>query len=90
MWSKNKPRMTAAERRHVERVKEMSCIICQAPGPSEAHEPVQGLWFTIVPLCYYCHRSGVGIHGDGSMWKPGKWNEWKAVNETLRELLSGE
>ena len=46
MHSKNKPAMTAAERAHVTRVKEMPCAVCSASGPSEAHELEQGFWFT--------------------------------------------
>jgi hypothetical protein len=45
MQSKNKPAPTKAERAHIERVKALPCSVCDAPGPSECHEPEQGLWF---------------------------------------------
>jgi hypothetical protein len=32
--SRNKPAPTAAERRHIERIKAMKCVLCDAPGPS--------------------------------------------------------
>lgn len=87
MWSKNKPAMTKDERAHVDRVKEMACIICEAPGPSEAHEIEQGLWFCSVPLCADCHRgSNNGIHGRKAMWKIMHMTELSALNETIRGL----
>ena len=42
MWSKNKKAPTRAESEHIARIKEMDCVICDAPGPSEAHEIEQG------------------------------------------------
>ena len=86
MQSKNKKPMTVAERRHVLRVKELQCVVCGAPPPSEAHEPVQGLWFCSIALCEFCHRGRNGIHGDKAMWSVNKMDEWSALNETLRRL----
>jgi hypothetical protein len=86
--SKNKRPPTDAEREHIERIKAMACAVCWAPGPSEAHEPVQGLWFLSIPLCPDCHRgSHNGIHGLRSMWKLKKMDEMVALNETLRKVL---
>lgn len=56
MYSKNKKAMTAAERRHVARIKEMNCVVCDQAGPSECHEIKQGQWFTSLPVCPDCHR----------------------------------
>lgn len=86
MWSKNKKAMTVAERAHVDRVKELPCSVCDAPGPSEAHEPVQGLWFVSIALCPDCHRGPMGIHGDKTLWRIHKMDEIKALNETLRRV----
>lgn len=89
MFSKNKPAMTAQERTHVGTIKGMACAVCEAPGPSEAHEIVQGLWFLSVPLCADCHRGGVnGLHGQKAMWKVMHMNENDALNETLRRVFS--
>jgi len=88
MQSKNKPAPRVDESEHIERIKEMACAVCWAPGPSEAHEPVQGLWFLSIPLCPDCHRgSHNGIHGLRSMWKLKKMDEMVALNETLRKVL---
>lgn len=87
MHSKNKARMTTDEREHVTAVKSLPCTVCDAPGPSEAHEPVQGLWFCSIALCADCHRgSENGWHGRKTMWRIRKWSEWDALNETLRRL----
>lgn len=89
MQSKNKPKPTKAEADHIARVAEMDCIVCQAPGPSEVHEPEQGLWFASMPLCPACHRGPDGWHGTRMRWKLRKVSELIAINETVRELKRG-
>jgi len=87
--SKNKPSMTKAEREHVGRIKEMKCGVCDAPGPSEAHELKQGQWFTSIPLCEDCHRGSFnGIHGQARIWAVKKLDEQEVLNETIRQLLA--
>lgn len=87
MQSKNKPSMTAAERRHVTMIKEMDCVVCGASGPSECHEIEQGQWFTSMPLCPSCHRNNFsGIHGQKRAWIVRKMDELSALNETIRKL----
>lgn len=87
MNSKNKLAMTAAERRHVDTVKQMDCVVCGAPGPSDAHEPEQGLWFVATPLCRACHMAPHGWHGTRDRWKLRKMDELKAINRTLERIL---
>jgi hypothetical protein len=84
--SKNKPSMTAAERQHVDRVKQLSCVVCDEPGPCEAHEPEQGLWLVSIALCPACHRGSQGWHGTRQRWTLRKMDELKAINETHRRL----
>lgn len=86
MQSKNKKPMTAAECDHVTRVKELDCVVCGASGPSEAHEPEQGLWFISVPLCQACHRGPEGWHGTRLRWKLRKMDELKAIDQTNRNI----
>ena len=88
MQTKNKSAMTAAERRHVSAIREMSCVICDNLPPTEAHEPEQGMWFIAIPLCDLCHRGKHGWHGDRQRWKLRKMTELKAINETLRRLAA--
>lgn len=86
MHSKNKPRQTAAESRHVARVAALSCVVCGVAGPSEVHEPEQGLWFASMPLCPECHRGPDGWHGTRQRWKLRRISELQAINETHRRL----
>lgn len=89
MQSKNKDAPTAAERRHIERIKSMRCVVCDANGPSECHEVEQGAWFTSMPLCPDCHRGPFnGIHGQKRMWAVMKMDELGALNETIRRLFA--
>lgn len=89
MQSKNKPSMTKAEREHVQRIKEMPCGVCDASGPSEAHELKQGQWFTSIPLCADCHRGSFnGIHGQARIWAVKKLDEQEVLNETIRQLVA--
>lgn len=89
MQSKNKPTMTAAERRHVALLKEMDCVVCGASGPSECHEINQGQWFTSMPLCADCHRGSLlGIHGQKRAWLVRKMDELKALNVTIERLMN--
>jgi hypothetical protein len=88
MWSKNKARMTTAEREHVGKVKESGCALCGAGGVVEAHEIEQGEWFVSIGLCTACHRGPNGLHGDKTLWRIYKMTEIQALNETLRRVLS--
>lgn len=86
MRSKNKPRQTAAESAHVAKVAACDCVVCGEPGPSEVHEPEQGLWWLSMPLCPACHRGPHGWHGDRLRWSLNKMTELKAINQTLERL----
>ena len=81
MQSKNKHAMTKAEREYVDIVKQDPCIVCDRPGPSDAHEIEQGLWWTSIPLCRDCHTgSHNGIHGRRAIWTVKKLTELRALN----------
>lgn len=89
MNSKNKKAMTIAEREHVTRIKEMACVVCATPAPSEAHEIEQGQWFTSIPLCADCHRGSFnGIHGQKRIWQALKKTEMTCLNDTIRWLFA--
>ena len=88
MQSKNKPAMSQAERAHVERVRALPCSVCDVPGPSEAHEPDQGLWFVVCALCPDCHRgSRNGWHGQRFIWNLKKMAELDAIAVTVKRLM---
>lgn len=88
MYSKNKPAPTAAERSHIERVASLACVVCDAPGPSEVHEPEQGLWFAAIALCPSCHRGPEGWHGTRLRWTLRRVNELQAINRTVAQVLN--
>lgn len=95
MWSKNKALQTPDEARHVEAVTACACVLCDAPGPSEAHEIVQGLWWLSIAACPSCHRGPQGIHGDQTMLllrfkARGEGGELLALNETLARVAALE
>ena len=86
MRSKNKPRQTAAQAEHAAKVAACDCVICDAPGPSEVHEPEQGLWHIAIALCPECHRGPQGWHGYRDRWKLRHMDELKAINRTLERI----
>lgn len=89
MRTKNAARITAAEHAHLEKVKSLSCSVCGAAAPSEAHHIKQGNHFTTVALCIDCHRgSKNGLHGQRVMWRVMKMDEIDALNETIRRLVA--
>lgn len=89
MQSINKRAPTKSERAHIERIKALPCVICDAPGPSECHEIEQGLWFGSIPLCADCHRgSHNGLHGSRAMWRITGMDETKALAATVERLMA--
>lgn len=89
MRSKNSKSLTAAEREHIGRVKQLDCSVCDAPGPSDAHHINQGQSWTVVALCKDCHQGGfAGWHGQKRAWIVRKLDEIAALNITLKRLLS--
>jgi hypothetical protein len=86
--SKNKAAPTAAERRHIERVKDLECSVCDTRGPSECHEMEQGAWWLSIALCADCHRGGFnGIHGQRRIWSVKKLTELGALGITIQRLM---
>jgi len=85
MRSKNKPAQTVAERRHVERLAEQSCVVC-GDAPVEIHEFEQGQWFTSVPVCMPCHRGPEGWHGTRARWTRARVDMLSAINEAHRRM----
>ena len=81
-------KLTAAERKHLGRIKEMSCSVCDAPGPSDAHHIEQHKQYLCIPLCKDCHQgSFAGIHGQKRAWIQRKMTEMDALNITIKRLL---
>jgi len=81
-------KLNTKERRHLGRVKELPCSVCDAEGPSEAHHVEQGLQYTCIALCVECHRGPVmGLHGQKRGWLIRKMTELDALNVTVGRLM---
>lgn len=81
-------KLTAKERLHLARVKELPCGVCGAEGPSDAHHIKQGLQYLTIPLCKDCHQgSHNGIHGQARIWAVYKHTEMTVLDDTVRQLL---
>lgn len=79
---------TAKEQKHLARVKELNCSVCDAAGPSDAHHVKQHRQYTCVALCKDCHQGSVmGWHGQKRMWSLKKMDEIDALNITIARLL---
>ena len=81
-------RLTAKQRVHLAKVKELPCSVCDAPPPSEAHHAKQGSQYTCIALCESCHRGWYnGLHGQRRMWAVKKMDELDALNVTVQRLM---
>lgn len=82
-------RLTAQERRHVAKVKEMNCGVCDQAGPSDAHHIKQHNQYLVIPLCRDCHMGYNGIHGTKAVWGTKNITELDVLNETIKRLIHG-
>lgn len=81
-------RLSAKERAHLARVKQLSCSVCDTPGPSEAHHYKQHRQYTCIALCSDCHRGNFnGLHGQRRMWAVKRMDEADALNVTIQRLM---
>lgn len=82
-------KLTAKERAHLARVKQIPWPAFNAPPGSEGPHIQPGLQLKVVSLCPYCHRNPVlGLHGPLRAWSVRKMDELKALDITIRRLLS--
>ena len=69
-------RGTSKARAHIARVKQLPCVICCSPGPSDAHHVFCGRFgstkasdFEVIPLCKAHHQDGPdAIHNGKASW----------------------
>lgn len=81
-------RPTASERAYLALVKQLSCSVCDAPPPSDAHHIKQSSAYTCVALCRDCHMGAFnGLHGQRRMWAIHKMDELDALAKTIRRLM---
>lgn len=91
--------MNAAEKRHVERVASVGCVVCRrlvgGYVPCEIHHVAEGSglrsWFAVAGLCTEHHKGRYGLHGMGpkrflALYRPPGESEYGLlawVNEDL-------
>lgn len=83
--------MTAASERHLDRVRELPCVVCSRQ-PVEAHHIRQsGItgagqrasdWFSM-PLCAPCHA---GFHKEPKTWEMRNGRQIEHIAQTLERL----
>lgn len=92
---------TAAERKHMNAVAELGCVVCRRvygphdPGPVELHHPRRGTGMgqranhsDVLPLCVPHHRGKDGLHGLGTKGFPKHYGFDEAdLLEDVRTLL---
>ena len=82
-------KLNKREREWLGRVKELPCSVCDASGPSDAHQIKQGSTYTCIALCKDCHQGPImGWHGQKRMWAIQKMDELDALKVTIERLLS--
>ena len=90
---------TAAERKYMNRVAELGCLVCRRMGyegtPAQLHHPRAGTGagrrashFDVIPLCPEHHMGKTGLHGLGTKGFPKHYGYDEAdLLEDVRSLL---
>lgn len=87
-----KKQATAAERRYMDKVSKLRCVICGDRSECLHHvREGQGMGqraqhYLVIPLCNDCHTGTHGIHGDRSRWKIFKMDELDALAMVIMSL----
>ncbi len=90
-------RGTVEAKRHLARVKELPCVICAAPPPSDAHHCFSGRYgsrkasdFETIPLCKACHQHGpMAIHQDKAGWEARNGNDFDFL-PVVFDMMAGQ
>jgi hypothetical protein len=86
-------RKTDAGKKHMGRVKLLSCVICGKPGPSDAHHVTGDKKlrddFRVIPLCFDCHRGPNGYHASKATWEATNGKDYEFL-PVVADMLAGE
>ena len=81
---------------HIARVKALPCIICGAPGPSDAHHVIHDRATVpkndrrVLPMCKPCHQTGPNaIHAGTKAWKRAHGNDFDYLAR-VADMLEGD
>jgi len=92
-----RPSASAAEKRHLEAVAAVPCVLCTAlgvpPAPTTVHHIRSGQgasqrashWLTVA-LCHSCHQGDRGVHGDQSFLRQAKVTELDLLAATYEAI----
>jgi hypothetical protein len=86
---------TKAEREHMGKIKQLPCVVCDHPPPSDCHHITQcgrrlGHLHTL-PLCYECHRGNNGFSGiNRSAWDKSLSNQLHLLEKVKKMLKEQE
>lgn len=83
--------------KHIARVKELPCVICHKPGPSDAHHVICGRYSQrrasdreVIPLCKPHHQWGPdAIHNGKASWVEKYGNDYDYL-PVVADMLAGE
>lgn len=84
-----------AEKAYMAAVKQLPCIICGAPAPSDAHHPICERFggrkvsgFDVIPLCHSgCHQDGPrAIHTDKTAWMQRNGSDRDYIEPTRNQV----
>ncbi len=94
-----KKRATAKERKHMDKVASMGCIVCVnlelGETPAEIHHIGNGTAgmratnYEVIPLCHIHHRTGgygVAIHQGRVQWETNYGTEQQLLEQTMEWL----
>lgn len=95
--------MKISERKHLNRLSEMGCIVCRNLGygesPAEIHHLRTGCGagqrasnYRAIPLCPQHHRAGgygVAIHAGQKEWERNFGTEEQLLEQALKEIEEG-
>jgi hypothetical protein len=83
------------EREYLQAIKSMSCALCNAFAPSDAHHLREGMGmaqrnsdYLTIPLCKDCHQGAHnGIHGKRALWDVMKETELSLLAKTIKSMI---
>lgn len=95
---------TKAERKHMDAVASLGCVVCvrvygpHDPGPVELHHPRRGTGMgqkasnmDVIPLCVGHHRGILGVHGLGTKGFAKHYGFTEAdLLDDVKQLLNAE
>lgn len=87
-------RGTAAAKAHIQRVKELPCVVCGKTGPSDAHHVISGRYgqrkacdFDTIPLCKRHHQHGPdAIHENKAAWEQANGPDYSYLKNVRNAL----